>query len=60
MNINFAKNETIMSQYIDQIQARIAPLKEQIIQHKVYNLIQNEEDLACNTIFLQFGILCHC
>ncbi len=53
MNINFAKNETIMSQYIDQIQVRIAPLKEQIIQHKVYNLIQNEEDLA---IFMQYHI----
>ena len=53
MNINFAKNETIMSHYIDQIQARIAPLKEQIIQHKVYNLIQNEEDLA---IFMQYHI----
>ena len=42
-----------MNQHIDKIQAHIAPLKEQIIQHKVYNLIQNEEDLA---IFMQYHI----
>ncbi len=42
-----------MSAQIEKLQAAIAPYREQIINHKVYNAIKNLEDLK---VFMQFHV----
>ncbi|MBL7719103.1 MAG: DUF3050 domain-containing protein [Flavipsychrobacter sp.] len=42
-----------MSQYIDRIKERIAPLKQQIVAHKVYSVINDIEDVR---VFMQHHV----
>jgi hypothetical protein len=42
-----------MSQHLEQIKGRIEPLRSQIINHKVYSVIETVEDL---TIFMQYHV----
>lgn len=49
----FCASISTMSQYIDRIKERIAPLKQQIVAHKVYSVINDIEDVR---VFMQHHV----